>query len=53
MELSKQAKNSLMLYKGASISSVVTALGMQRKVAEELRNYFGVSTNEEVARKVV
>lgn len=52
MALSKQAQNSLQLYKGASISSIVTALGMQKKVAEELRAHFGVSTNEELARKV-
>lgn len=49
MILSKQAQNSMALYKGQPISSIVSGLKMQPRVAEEFKNHFGAESLEEVA----
>ena len=50
MKLSKQAQNSLELFKGNPPSTIERALRIQRKeVVEELKEHFGVDGISELA----
>lgn len=53
MNLSKQAQNSLALFRGFPPSSIERALSIQRKdVVDELKEYFGVDGIRELAAAI-
>lgn len=52
-QLSKQATNSIRLYRGASRSSIERALSFQNKsVVEELMTYYHATSKEDLAFKL-
>lgn len=48
-----QAQNTQNLCRGASVASIMQALRMQKQsIVDELRNHYGVKTNEELATRL-
>lgn len=50
MALSKQAENSINLYKGNPAGTILQGLRLQPKQAAEMREHFGCQTNEQLAQ---
>ena len=51
--MTKQAQNSILLYKGQNLSSIKQALSMQKKsIVDELMAHFKVSNIDELALKL-